>query len=78
MEMDKDERVRSIEYMEDQVSKLESLLRRAKVTARMDARGQVPERTTTLEHIDNAIDQWNVLINLVPRELKAVKLDLIK
>lgn len=70
--------VEKLEALEAATDQLASKLRHAKVLARMEANGKTPERNTTLAMVDEAIDRWNVLINLVPRDLKAIKLNLLE
>ena len=60
-----------LEEMHEAVVRLASMLLWAKVRAKT-GRGDL------LGKVDEAIDQWNVVINLVPRKLKSVKLDLLK
>lgn len=72
--MSAQERFEALEALETATDQLASALRHSKVLARMEAQGKMPERNTLLDKVDEAIDRWNVLINLVPRDLKRVKL----
>lgn len=73
-----EQRFETLEEMELVTENLVSALRYAKVLARMEMNGQQPERHTTLEKVDEAIDHWNLLINRLPKDLKQVKLSLLK
>lgn len=70
-------RLQQIERMETATAKLESALCYAKVIAKMLENGKTPAHSTLMEKIDLAIDEWNVLINLVPRELGKIKKELL-
>ena len=81
--MTQNERLEKIEAMETVVFAFNSALTYAKVLARMEANGKIPDKHTLLDIIDESIDCWNVVINMIPAaiviliELKKLKLDLM-
>ena len=71
------DRYNAIEALESRAYEFVHALTYAKVLARMAVCGKVPDHHTLLEKVDEAIDRWNELINLAPRELQRVKLSMM-
>ena len=67
------DRYNAIEALESRAYEFVHALTYAKVLARMAVNGKVPDHCTLLEKVYEAIDRWNELINLVPRELRRVE-----
>ena len=67
------DRYNAIEALESKAYEFVHALTYAKVLARMAVCGKVPDHSTLLEKVDEAIDRWNELINLAPGELRRVE-----
>ena len=67
------DRYDAIEALESKAYEFVHALTYAKVLARMAVCGKVPDHSTLLEKVDEAIDRWNELINLAPGELCRVE-----
>jgi hypothetical protein len=67
------DRFDAVEVLESRAYEFVHALTYAKVLARMAVAGKVPDHSTLLEKVDEAIDRWNELINSAPGELRRVE-----